>query len=329
MRNNNLKISVVFSFYNEANVLPELLKRMRAVFAGLIEQRKIGGYELVFVNDDSKDESEKILRGELKQGDIVLANMSRNFGHEEGFMAGMELARGDAVILMDSDLQDPPELIPQMVDAWLADPEAEVVYTTRLKRAGEHPLKMLVTKLGYRLIKYIYSVKIPVDSGDFKLLSRRMVDHLLALKEDKPFIRGMISFVGFKQVPVYYNRDGRFDGAENTKFPILTRRVIYSWLDRALISYSDEPLKLTLICGFLLSAFSLLYTLVVLVQKLIGGYAPGWPALMCAVLFIGGIQLMMLGFTGLYVGAIFRQTRNRPLYILKDVLRDESDETKR
>jgi dolichol-phosphate mannosyltransferase len=210
-----------------------------------------------------------------------------------------------------------------MIQKWKEDPEAEVVYTTRLRRPGEHFLKMLVTKIGYRFIRAISSVRIPIDSGDFKLLSRRVVNHLLALSEDKPFMRGMISWVGYKQVPVYYNSEPRFDGAENTKNPVLSRRVIYSWLDRPLVGYSDEPLKFTLLGGLILSATSLLYIIVVLIQKLIGDYAPGWPALMCAILFIGGVQMMMLGFTGLYIGAIFRQTRGRPLYIVKEVVRPD------
>jgi polyisoprenyl-phosphate glycosyltransferase len=321
MRPGTPRISIVLSFYNEAAVIPELLKRLRQVLAPLADQKQIASYELVFVNDASTDASETILRGELGNKDIVLVNMSRNFGVAECIMAGMEQASGDAVIYMDADLQDPPEIIPEMIHAWQNDPDAEVVYTTRLRRDGEHPLKMLVTKLGYRFIRSISEIKMPLDSGDFKLLSRRIVDHLLTLEEDKPFIRGMVSWIGFKQIPVYYNREARFDGRENTKFPVLSRRVIYSWLDRALISYSDEPLKLTLICGLALSVVSLLYIFVVLFQKIMGWYSPGWPALMCAILFIGGIQLMMLGFTGLYVGAIFRQSRRRPLYIIKEVLR--------
>jgi dolichol-phosphate mannosyltransferase len=321
MRETIPKISAVLSFYNEAGVIPELLRRLRKVFTGLLAEGQISAYELIFINDNSKDDSEAILRRELASGDIVLVNMSRNFGKEECILAGMKEAGGDAVIYMDTDLQDPPEVIPDMIRAWHNDPQAEVVYTTRIKRRGEHPLKMLVTKIGYRFIRAISDIQLPVDSGDFKLLSARVVRHLLALKEDKPFIRGLISWIGYRQIPVYYDRDPRFDGRENTKFAVMSKRVIYSWLDRALISFSDEPLKLTLMGGVLLSVVSLLYIFVVLFQKLMGWYTPGWPALMCAILFIGGVQLMMLGFTGLYVGAIFRQTKDRPLYIVREVLR--------
>ncbi len=318
----HFRISIVLSFYNEAEVIPELLRRLRQALIPLVEQKQITAYEIIFVNDSSTDISEAVLREELEcHKDIVLVNMSRNFGHEECFIAGLAQAQGDAVITLDADLQDPPELIPDMIRAWKDDPEVEVVYTTRKERHGEHPLKMLVTMLGYRFIRAISSVQIPLNSGDFKLISRRVANHVLALSEDKPFMRGMISWIGYKQIPIYYDRDPRYDGAENTKFHVLSRRVIYSWLDRPLISYSDEPLKFTLLCGFLLSLISLLYIFVVLFQKVMGWYSPGWPALMCAILFIGGIQLMMLGFTGLYVGAIFRQTRGRPLYIIKEIVR--------
>lgn len=313
------KISVVLSFYNEAGVIPELLSRLRAAFASLGSE--ISGHELIFVNDNSKDDSEAILRAELPKGDVVLVNMSRNFGVSECVIAGMREATGDAIVYMDADLQDPPEVIPEMVRKWKEDADAEVVYTTRTKRDGEHWLKMLWTRFGYRALKKIYDIQLPVDSGDFKLLSRKVVDQLLALKESKPFIRGLVTWIGYKQVPVYYEREGRFDGRENTKFPVLSKRVIYNYLDSALISFSDAPLKLSLFGGMALSFVSFLYILVVIFQKIMGWAEPGWPAIMCAVLMIGGMQMMMLGFIGLYVGAIFRETKGRPLYIVKEVLR--------
>jgi len=319
------KISVVLSFYNESAVIPELLKRLRAVFAGLIAEKAVSSYELVFVNDNSTDQSEAMLRAELPKGDIVIVNMSRNFGVSECVFAGMENATGDAIVYMDADLQDPPEVIPEMVRTWRNDSEVEVVYTTRLKRANEHPLKLLLTKYGYRFIKSISDIQLPVDSGDFKLLSRRAVHHLLQLKESQPYVRGLVSWIGFKQIPVYYNREARFDGQQNTKFPVLSKRVLYGYLDRALISFSDAPLKVMLFSGMMLSLISLLYIFVVLFQKLMGTSPPGFPAEMCAILLIGGMQMMMLGFTGLYVGAIFRETRGRPRYIVKEVLRKASD----
>jgi len=315
------KISVVLSFYNEETVIPELLTRIRAVFGALIECRRIRDYELVFVNDDSTDGSLQCLQGELDRGDIVVVNMSRNFGVSECVMAGLGYSTGDAVIYMDADLQDPPEVIPMLIEAWQTDEEAEVVYTTRTRRDGEHWLKMLVTKLGYRFINSISEINLQIDSGDFKLLSRRAVDNILQLKEDKPYMRGLVSWIGFKQVQVLYERLERFDGRENSKMNVFSRKVLYYWLDRALISFSDAPLKVMLLLGFILSITSLLYILVVLAQKALGLSVPGFAAIMSAVLFMGGIQMIMLGFVGLYVGAIFRESKRRPNYIVKSVLR--------
>lgn len=317
-------VSVVLSFYNEYDVIPELNKRLRTVLGALKEKGSIHGYELVFVNDNSSDASEELLRQEIEEyNDIVLVNMSRNFGVSECVIAGMEVSKGDIIIYMDADLQDPPEVIPSMIEAWQNDSEAEVVYTTRKKRDGEHWFKLLLTKIGYRFIKSISDIDLPIDSGDFKLLSRRIVDHILSMKEKKPYMRGLVSWVGYKQIPVYYDREERFDGRENTKFPVFSKRVIYGYLDRALISFSDAPLKMILFSGILLSMVSFCYILVVLFQKLMGWYEPGWPALMSATLLIGGMLMMMMGFTGLYVGAIYREVKNRPLYIIKEVVRSK------
>lgn len=315
------RISVVLSFYNERTVLPELLQRLRAVFTSLIENKAVGSYELIFVNDDSTDESEEYLRSEIENGDVVLINMSRNFGVSECVIAGMANATGDAVIYMDTDLQDPPEVIPKLIEVWIKDPEVEVVYTTRTRREGEHWLKLLITKFGYRFVNAISEIELQVDSGDFKLLSHRVVDYLLQMKEDKPYIRGLVNWIGFKQTQVFYNRLERFDGRGNTKMPVLSRRVLYYWLDRALISFSDAPLKLMLFLGLGLSSISLFYIIIVIIQKILGFAVPGWAALMSAVLFLGGMNMMMLGFVGLYVGAIFRESKHRPQYIIKEVVK--------
>jgi dolichol-phosphate mannosyltransferase len=247
--------------------------------------------------------------------------MSRNFGVSECVMAGMSYSSGDAVIYMDADLQDPPELIPRLIEKWQADSETEVVYTTRTHREGEHWLKLLITKFGYRFINLISEIELQVDSGDFKLLSRRAVEHVLQLKEDKPYMRGLVSWIGFKQVQVCYERLVRFDGQKNAKMNILSRKVLYYWLDRALISFSDAPLKLMLFLGICLSIVSFLYIFVILFQKFMGWSVPGWAALMSAVTLLGSVNLMMLGFVGSYIGAIFRETKKRPKYIVKEVLR--------
>lgn len=319
-------ISVVLSFYNEEQVLVELICRLRAVFRDLQGMGAIRGYELVFVNDDSTDRSLEILTEEIKKGkDISVINMTRNFGASECVLAGMRYTKGDAVIYMDTDLQDPPELIPELVARWKQDPDVEVVYTTRLSRVGEHPLKLFITKWGYRFINKTSNINLPVDSGDFKLLSRRVVEEVLRLKEKQPYLRGLIRWVGFKQAQVFYHREARYDGRGNTKFPVLSRRVIYGYLDRALISFSDAPLKASLFLGFIVSFLAAIYILVVIIQKIMGWYEPGWPAIMATMLFLGGTQLMILGVLGLYINTIFLEVKGRPNYIVKNVMTPDDD----
>lgn len=314
-------ISIVLSFYNEESVIQELIRRLRKILKAEQEKGVIRGYELIFVNDNSTDLSEKLLVEECKkENDIIIINMSRNFGVSECVLAGMSYAKGNAVVYMDADLQDPPELIPTLIEQWKKNHDVEIVYTTRLSRAGEHPLKMLLTKWGYRFINSVSEIALPVDSGDFKLLSRRAVNEILKLREKKPYMRGLVNWIGFKQVQVFYHRENRYDGRENTKFPVLSRRVIYGYLDRALISFSDAPLKASLFVGFGVSFISLMYIFVVIFQKIMGWYEPGWPALMAAILFIGGIQLVVLGFLGLYINTIFLETKQRPNYIIKNII---------
>ena len=313
-------LSVVLSFYNEQAVLPALIGRLRTVLRSARDKGVIHDYELIFVNDNSTDASLDVLMHEFKTGhDLVIVNMSNNFGVSECVLAGMSYAKGDAVIYMDADLQDPPELIPELVARWRNDPEVEVVYTTRLSRAGEHPLKLFVTKWGYRFINAVSEIDIPVDSGDFKLLSRRVVNELIRLREKNPFVRGLVSWIGFKQAQVFYHREERGDGRDSTKMPVFSRKVINYWLDSALISFSDAPLKAMLFLGFVISLASLGYIFVVLFQKIMGWYEPGWPALMAAILLLGGMQLFVLGVLGLYINTIFINTRGRPNYIVKDV----------
>lgn len=319
---NRPAVSVVLSFFNEQDVIPELLSRLRAVLRAQLERAAIASYELIFVNDASTDGSAALLRREVATaGDVVLVNMSRNFGVSECVFAGFRHAGGDVVIYMDADLQDPPELIPTLLDRWREDAEVEVVYTTRRSRLGEHPFKLWLTRIGYRLINRVSDIDLPVDSGDFKLLSRRMVGQLLAMEEKLPYVRGLVSWVGFKQVQVLYDREARFDGRRRTKFPVLSRRVIYGFLDRALISFSDAPLKASLILGFLFATLAGIYLIVVLFQKLMGWYEPGWPAIMATMLLLGGIQLVVLGFVGLYINVIFLEVKKRPNYIVASVER--------
>ncbi|MCB1191484.1 MAG: glycosyltransferase family 2 protein [Leptospiraceae bacterium] len=306
-----MEISVIFSFYNEEKNILELLNRCRKSLSAFE-----GNYELIFVNDNSKDNSLNLLLKEVEKGDVKIINMSRNFGVAECVLAGFQYSSGFLVIYMDTDLQDPPELIPELIQKWKENPDADVIYTARKSRMGENPIKMLVTKLGYRLMKSLYDVEIPIDAGDFKLLTRRAVNEVLKMNEQKPFIRGMIAYIGFKQIPVYYDRETRYGG--DTHFPAFGKKVIFNALERALISYSDIPLKISLFVGFFISALSFLYLIAVIIMKFLGWNLPGWSAIMATMLILGGIQLFTMGVMGLYITNIFHQTKNRPLYIVKD-----------
>jgi glycosyltransferase involved in cell wall biosynthesis len=315
-------ISVVLSFFNEEAVIPELIDRLKKVFLKLKKDKKIRDYELIFINDASTDESENLIIKEIKKNkNVTLINMSRNFGADECRVVGLEYAKGDAIVNMDTDLQDPPEVISQMIKLWQNDEKTEIVYTTRIKREGEHPLKLLITKFGYRFINSISDINLPVDSGDFKLISKLACQHILLLKEKKPYFRGLVSWVGFKQTQLMYEREPRFDGRHNSKFPVLSKRVIYAYFDRAMISHSDAPLKLTLFFGFLISCFSALYLIYLVFQRVSGEFIPGWPALMAAITFLGGIQILMIGVIGLYIGNIFLETKKRPNHIVKEIIR--------
>lgn len=309
-----MKISVVFSFFNEEDVLEELVTRVRRVFREELAQ-VIDDYEMVFVNDVSTDRSLEILL-RLSQGnrDIKIINMSRNFGVSPCVLAGMAHTDGDAVIYMDADLQDPPEVIPRMVKLWLEE-GCDVVHTRRLSRAGESKLKMLITKIGYSILAQASNIKLQPEVGDFKLLSRRAVDQLLRLKEKKPFTRGLVNWIGFRQTTVTYHRDERFAG--DTKFPVMGWKVISNFLDSALISFSDMPLKLALLVGFLVSFGAFVYLVLIFVMKYLNWSLPGWSAIMATMLMLGGIQLFTLGMLGLYINAIFIETKNRPNYIIE------------
>lgn len=305
-------ISVVLSFRNEEDVLPELIRRLRNVF----EKEYKNSYELIFVNDASNDRSEEILLDAAKShNDIRIITMSRTFGVSECALAGMEYSSGDAVIYMDADLQDPPEVIPELIKAWKSSDNIDVVHTVRLSRAGESIIKLWLTKQAYKILKYVSDIDLQIEAGDFKLLSRRAVNHVIKFKEKKPFLRGLVTWIGFNQTTIYYHREARFGG--QAKFPVYGYKVIQNYLNSALISFSDLPLKLSFVVGALVSFGALLVLIYIVIQKLLVQTISWWSAIMATMLFLGGIQLISIGILGLYIYSIYLETKGRPNYIIK------------
>jgi glycosyltransferase involved in cell wall biosynthesis len=313
----NPSLSIIFSFRNEEEVLPELLSRVRSVLEKEIAERHLSEYELIFVNDASTDRSEAILRDAAKErDDIKIITMSRRFGVSPCVLAGMEYSVGDLVVYMDADLQDPPEVIPKMLEVWRQRDEVDVVHTQRELRAGESKFKLWITELGYHILHRVSSIDMQIEVGDFKLLSRRAVNHLVQFKEYNPFLRGLVYWIGFTQVTIRYKRDPRFAG--DTKFPVLSPKVIRNFLYSALISFSDVPLQLCALVGLIASSLAFMMVIYILFEKIQGHNLPGWTAIMSSTLFLSGIQLLSVGILGLYISAIFVESKRRPNYIVRN-----------
>jgi glycosyltransferase involved in cell wall biosynthesis len=296
-------VSVVLSFRNEAENIPALIARLATMFAG-----QSVDYEIVYVNDDSTDNSLAILMKERERNPRVkIVNMSRRFGVAEGVLAGMRVARGDAVVYMDADLQDPPEVIPALLDKWRSG--AEVVHTVRTQRRGEHPLKMLATRWAYRVIQLGSAIELPVNAGDFKLLSRAAVAHLLQIRESDPYLRGLVVWLGFTQAFVPYERDARHAG--RTHFPFFSKNP-WKTFCIGMTSFSFLPIYAcwALAAAGLVGSFLLLLTSGPLVALL----AFFWATTLAAV---GGI--------GIYVIRIYKDVRGRPPFIVKSIIGNEDD----
>ena len=311
-----MTISVVVPLYNEENNVAPLLDRIAAILGALPERPD---YEIVLVNDGSTDGTLAAIRNEMRRrAHIVLVNLSRNFGHQLAATAGIEIASGEAIVLMDGDLQDPPELIEAFVERWRAG--YDVVYAVRRTRKGESAFKLFTAQLFYRTIKRLTNVAIPVDTGDFRLMSRRVVEALRRSPERHRFLRGMVSWVGFNQTGVEYDRDERYSGTTKYPLPKMLRFAV-----DGITSFSDIPLRFAAYFGFFVSAVAFVYAIVVIVAKLFRvnapGYTPGWASTIVAVVFLGGVQLISLGIIGEYLGRIYDQVKGRPLYLVSDIER--------
>ena len=308
-------LSIVVPLFNEEGNVSPLMQRIAAIADRLPGSPS---YEVILVNDGSSDATASAVRAEMgRYANVVLASLSRNFGHQLAASAGIDLASGDAVVLMDGDLQDPPELIEQFVQKWRDG--YDVVYAVRRTRKGESPFKLLTARLFYRTIKRLTKVSIPVDTGDFRLMSRRVVDALKLTRERHRFLRGLVSWVGYPQIGVEYDRDERFSG--HTKYPF-TKMLRFA-ID-GITSFSEIPLRFASYMGFAVSIFAFVVAGAEILLKLFTGYNyPGYTSTIFAILFLGGVQLISIGTLGEYVGRIYDQVKARPLYLIADVMRGE------
>ena len=302
-------ISLLIPAYNEEQVLEYLFPRLNA----LAQSQKEYAFEFLFINDGSKDATLDIIK-EYAEKDTRVSynNLSRNFGKEIGMVAGLDHAKGDAVVVIDADLQDPPELIPEMISLW--EEGYDDVYAKRLSREGESWLKKFTSKQYYRLLQRVTRVPIQEDTGDFRLLDRRVVEALKQFRESQRNAKAMFSWVGFHKKEILYDRDPRAAG--ETKWNYV--KLIELALD-GITSFTTAPLRLSTYAGIIISGLTFIYLVVLVVRTIFFGTdLAGYPSMMAVILFLGGVQLISLGIIGEYVGRIFNETKGRPLYFVEE-----------
>ena len=301
-------LSIVVPAYNENDVILEFNRRL-----SLVRQKLPVPSEVIFVNDGSTDATFDLLRS-LRTNDptIGLIDLSRNFGKEIALTAGIDHASGDAVVVIDADLQDPPELIPEFLDRW-RESGAEVVYGKRSSREGESASKKITAYAFYRVLNALAGPFIPVDTGDFRVLSRRATEALRELREQHRFMKGLFAWIGFTQIPIMYERDRRFAGGTKWNYWKL-----WNFSIEGITSFSTFPLKIASYVGLLTALGAICYGIFILIRTLISGNpVPGYPSLLVIMLFLGGLQLMFLGVLGEYIGRMFNEVKRRPLYLIK------------
>lgn len=312
-----LTFSIVAPVYNEAEAVPELYRRVRETMDGLGEP-----WELILVDDGSTDGSADQMR-QLAQSDQKVRPVifSRNFGHQIAVTAGLDYSRGRAVVIIDADLQDPPEVIPDLAAKWRAG--YQVVYAVRAERKGETWFKRFTASLFYRIIYRITDVEIPVDTGDFRLIDRKVVDALSQMRERHRFLRGMAAWVGYRQVGVPYSREARFAGKTKYSFGKMLRFAL-----TAVTGFSYFPLQIATYLGFVSAGISAVAIPVVIILRLLGNAAFfGQATTLIAVLFLGGVQLISLGILGEYIGRLYDESKGRPLYIVSEAPDGANDNT--
>ncbi len=306
------KISAVIPMYNEEKVVKECYKRMTNVLTQLNDYN----YEIVFIDDGSKDQTFNLLQ-EIAVFDtkVKVISFTRNFGHQSAVIAGLKIVTGDCAIIIDADLQDPPELIPEMIKLW--ESGNKIIYGKRKKRKGESIFKLLSAKLFYKSLNVLSDIEIPRDTGDFRLVDKEAIDVINSLPEHNKFLRGLWSWTGFKQVPFEYEREKRFAG--KTKYPF---RKMMKLAQDGIIGFSTKPLKIVGALGFIsiiISIVILIYSLISYIFKL-NNLEPGWTSIMVTVTLFSGVQLVSLWVISEYIGRIYDESKSRPQYIINKTL---------
>ncbi len=301
-------LSVIVPMYYEQEVARECHRRLTQVLDGKYD------YELLYINDGSTDQTLPILK-ELAAQDkrVRVISFSRNFGHQVAVTAGVHHAKGDALVIIDADLQDPPELIPEMVKMW--QDGWEVVYAKRKRRKGESAFKLFTAKMFYKTLRMLTDIDIPADTGDFRLIDRKVAEAFKQMPERSRFIRGMIAWLGFKQTPIEYERDARFAG--ETKYPL---KKMLKLASNGILSFSTQPLRLVMQVGMLAVVVSLGLLIYAIISKATGNADTGWASLMVTVTFLGGVQLISVGVLGQYLARMFEESKNRPLYVISETV---------
>lgn len=306
------KISVIIPMYNEEKVIDECYKRIKKVCDGL----KDFEYELIFVNDGSRDNTFDLLKRKAKKDkNAKVISFSRNFGHQNAVTAALEMSCGDAVVIIDADMQDPPELIPDMINLWAEG--NEVVYAKRKARKGESKFKILTAKMFYKTLKTLADVDIPLDTGDFRLVDRKVINVINKMPEHNKFYRGLFAWIGFRQIPIEYERDKRFAGKTNYSL----KKMIKLALD-GIIGFSSKPLKIVGgigIIAIILSILILIYSLVSYIFNL-NNLTPGWTSIMITVTFFSGMQLLAIWIMSEYIARIYDESKKRPEYIIDQMI---------
>lgn len=306
-------LSVVVPAFNEEDVLEAFHERLLRVLAE-VNMR----YEVVYVNDGSTDSTMSVMRRLREESRVVgIVDLSRNFGKEIALTAGLDVAEGDAVIVIDADLQDPPELIPSLIERWHEG--FDVVYAKRTRRLGESLLKRVTAHVFYRFMQSIGQVKIPEDTGDYRLLSKRAVSALKQLRERHRFMKGLFSWIGYRQTSIPYERDPRFAGETKWNYWRLWNLAL-----EGITSFTTAPLRMSTYLGVFTAAGAFLYgTYMIIKTLLFGNPVAGYPSLIVVMLFLGGVQLMAIGVMGEYVGRIFNESKLRPLYLVNEFIEPE------